>query len=86
MLLTLHTWSEADDSVRRELLARPALADGGTLRIAVGEIIERVRKDGDTPLLQLTRELDQANLEQLRVTPEERHEAAASLDTGAARD
>jgi histidinol dehydrogenase len=83
MLLTLYTWSEADESARRLLLARPALAEGETVRTGVGEIIERVRSDGDTALLQLTRELDQAELRELRVTPEERHEAAASLDSKA---
>jgi histidinol dehydrogenase len=83
MLLALHNWSEADDSARRQLLARPALADGGTLRIAVGDIIERVRNDGDTALRQLTRDLDKAELGQFRVTPEERHEAAESLDSKA---
>jgi histidinol dehydrogenase len=83
MLLEVHNWSEVDATVRRRLLARPAMAAGETIRDGVKEIIARVRRDGDEGLLQLTRELDQAKLENLRVTPEERDEAAEMLDSKA---
>ncbi len=83
MALALYTWSEADDSTRRHLLERPALVASETIRAGVSGIIERVRREGDHALLQLTRKLDQAELQKLRITPEERDEAAAVLNSKA---
>jgi histidinol dehydrogenase len=65
------------------LLQRPAVAVSASIDADVRGIIDRVRRDGDTALLQLTRELDQAELQQIRVTPKERDAAGKHLDTQA---
>jgi histidinol dehydrogenase len=83
VLLAIHNWSRSDEATRQRLLARPLAASSETIRKGVRGIIDRVRRDGDRALLELTREFDQASLRQFRVTAEEREEAAKELDSKA---
>src|SRR4029078_4403687 len=50
---------------RRDVLARPALANDETLAERVAAIIERVRNEGDSALLDLTAKLDRVELASL---------------------
>jgi len=59
MTITLNAirWSDCDDRERSRLLARPVFDDGGRPAV-VASIIDRVRRDGDRALAELTAELD----------------------------
>ena len=72
-------WTQLTTDEREALLRRPALADDERLQASVAAIIERVRKEGDRALRELTEELDGVRLDALRVTPDEFEKAAASL-------
>jgi histidinol dehydrogenase len=60
-------WQDLTAEGRRAVLARPALANDASLQGRVAEIIERVRKEGDTALLDLTAKLDRVELKSLEV-------------------
>lgn len=53
------------------LLARPLQQENETIRERVGNIIERVRKDGDTALQELSDQFDGVRLDSLAVTADE---------------
>lgn len=61
------------------LLARPALAKDAYLAARVAEIIERVRREGDAALLDLTEKLDGVRLRSLEVGDTEIEESGARL-------
>lgn len=54
--------------------------ENSTIEVAVKDIIERVKKDGDAALLSYTREFDKVELSQLKVTNEEIEEAFKQTD------
>jgi histidinol dehydrogenase len=82
-LLRRCQWSGLDAAGRREALLRPALTQNPDLPRQVGEIIAAVRRDGDAALLRLARELDRAELVDLRVPEAEMRAAEAELPTEA---
>ena len=49
--------------------------ENNKVEIAVKDIIERVKKDGDAALISYTKEFDKVELSQLKVTDEEIEEA-----------
>lgn len=63
-----------------ELCMRPQL-ELGFLEGNVNNILERVRKSGDTALLEFTRQFDGVVLDKLAVTPEEISDASLKLPT-----
>jgi histidinol dehydrogenase len=75
MSLNLYRWNELDDAAREALLRRPAVAAGATVEATVREILAAVRSDGDDAVRRLTRKLDGAEVDELRV-PEEAFPAA----------
>ncbi len=83
MSVTLITWSELDESARRGVLQRPAVAADASIRADVRKIIDAVRKDGDAAVKALTLKLDGAELDQLRVSDEEIAVAESELDAEA---
>ncbi len=72
-------WQELDPEGREALLRRPALAQDESLQAEVARILERVRRDGDQALTELTEELDGVKLSTLRVAEDEFSAAEAAL-------
>ena len=64
-------WTELDAARREQALARPPVIEAETFHADVRRIVESVRRDGDVALLRLTRELDNAVLTEIEVTPAE---------------
>ncbi|HKL62434.1 MAG TPA: histidinol dehydrogenase [Woeseiaceae bacterium] len=75
MSLNLYRWNELDDADREALLRRPAVAAGASVEATVREILDAVRREGDDAVRRLTRQLDRAEVDELRV-PEEAFAAA----------
>jgi histidinol dehydrogenase len=78
-MMQITNWASLDAAARAELLRRPAVADDGSIRPAVTEIIERVRKGGDPVLRELTLQLDRADVGELCVADEEIDAASRQL-------
>jgi histidinol dehydrogenase len=76
-----YLWNELPAARQRELLSRPALVDDATLRSGVTAIIERVRGEGDTALLDLTAKYDRVQLASLEVEDAEFEAATGELTT-----
>ncbi len=72
-------WSSLDSAGRREALQRPAVTQNSGLEQKVRNIIATVRQDGDAALRRLARELDRAELIDLRVSEDEARAAEAAL-------
>ncbi len=64
-----------------KLLARPALAKDASVATSVAAIIERVRREGDAALLDLTQKLDGVRLRSLEVGDKEIDESGARLNS-----
>ncbi len=79
MPLDVIEWRTLDENARRRLLERPALTSAADVCDGVAEIVRRVRAGGDRALLELTAELDRADLNDLRVTDSEFAAAEAAL-------
>lgn len=79
MRLRLYTWSPQDATGRRAALLRPAVSQSTDLERKVRAIIDTVRQDGDAALLRFARELDRAELADLRVSEDEARAAEAGL-------
>ena len=77
-ILRVHDWMRLDPAARRELLRRPAQRDQEETMAGTRAIVERVRRDGDRALRQLTAEHDHVQLEQLRVSRSEEHTSNSS--------
>jgi histidinol dehydrogenase len=75
-----YEWNRLSSEQRNALLRRPALQDDAALRARVAALIERVRREGDRALLELTEELDKARLASIEVTAAEFEAAERSLD------
>ncbi len=82
-MLTIVTWSDLDSRQRSACLERPAVAADESIRSKVAEIIGRVRRDGDTALLEFTRDFDGVILDELAVDKAEIAAAENSLDAEA---
>jgi histidinol dehydrogenase len=72
-------WESSSAVEQRKLLARPALAKDSSAAASVAAIIERVRRDGDAALLDLTAKLDGVRLKSLEVGDSEIDESGARL-------
>jgi histidinol dehydrogenase len=72
-------WQSSTEEQRRKLLARPALAKDPNVAAGVAAIIDRVRREGDAALLDLTAKHDGARLESLEVSEAEIDESGARL-------
>jgi histidinol dehydrogenase len=83
--LKIHDWSRLDAAARRDLLRRPAQRDQDETMAGARAIVERVRRDGDAALLELTAEHDHVRLESLRVSEHEFDEAATALSANEKR-
>ena len=73
------TWQSSSAGQQRKLLTRPALAKDSNLASSVASIIERVRREGDAALLDLTAKLDGVRLKALEVGDTEIDESGTRL-------
>jgi len=80
----LFDWSAASAEKRAAALQRPPMPvgnlSGGNFQRAVGEIISRVRENGDDALRELGEKYDGVKLEQLEVSVDEWAEAKSLVD------
>ena len=74
----MQTYINPDRSLWEGICSRPA-GDNPVVRERVAAIIERVRKDGDEALRQLSLEIDGRELGSVEVTPSEIEEAVAKV-------
>jgi histidinol dehydrogenase len=72
-------WQTLDSSARGAALARPRSAQDPQIRAQAATIVEAIRREGDAGLRRLTRELDGAELGELRVSVAELAAARAAL-------
>ena len=72
-------WQTLDSSARGAALARPRSAQDPQIRAQAAAIVEAIRREGDAGLRRLTRELDGAELGELRVSVAELAAARAAL-------
>ncbi len=72
-------WNALDTPARERALLRPAVRAGEEVARAVATIIANVRQRGDAAVLELTRKLDRAALDGLRVSEAEAERARAAL-------
>ena len=79
MRFRCYDWSTLGTADRRTALLRPAITQNPDLDGKVRSIIAAVRKDGDSALFRLARELDRAELTDLRVSDDEARSAEAAL-------
>ena len=83
--MRIAVWQTSTAEQQRKLLARPALAKDASVAAGVASIIERVQREGDAALLDLTAKLDGVRLESLEVGATEIEAAGARL-SAAQRD
>ncbi|MBT8081282.1 MAG: histidinol dehydrogenase [Gammaproteobacteria bacterium] len=83
MSVRLSIWSELDEADRFNVLQRPAVAADVKIRDDVIRIVDAVRAGGDTAVRDLTRTFDGAEIDRLRISPEEIEAAAGELDAEA---
>ncbi|HET7610112.1 MAG TPA: histidinol dehydrogenase [Gammaproteobacteria bacterium] len=72
-------WESSSAALQRKLLARPALALDASVAASVAAIVERVRREGDAALLDLTAKLDGVRLQSLEVGAAEIEESGTRL-------
>ena len=77
--MRVETWTTLTAERQSKLLARPALAQDASVAASVGAIIERVRREGDAALLDLTAKLDHVQLRSLEVGDTEIDESGTRL-------
>jgi len=84
-MLEILTWETLDDAAKTATLERPAVASDADIRRDVAEIIAAVRDRGDQALFELTRRLDRAELDSLRIGAEEFAAAEQAVSADAVR-
>ncbi len=80
MSIDVAIWSALNEAEKAALLTRPAVESDREIRERVAGIIADVRHRGDDAVIELTRELDRAELAALRVDAAEIEAAESSLD------
>lgn len=73
-------WKSLSKAERHRALERPAQRDAARVATDAAAIIDKVRREGDAALRELTRRFDGAELESLEVSPEEFADAGRALD------
>jgi len=78
--MRVEIWKNLSAERQRALLARPALVNDASFAARVTSIIERVRREGDAALFDLTAKLDRVQLSSLEVSDAEFDDAETRLD------
>lgn len=72
-------WQACSKEQQQALLMRPAIAASETITQTVREVLEQVKTNGDDALRAFSARFDKAQVEDLRVTPQQMEEASARL-------
>ncbi|WP_298749178.1 histidinol dehydrogenase [uncultured Serinicoccus sp.] len=78
--MNILTWTELDETERREALRRGTAAAGPEVTAGVAQILQQVREGGDEALVELTARFDGARPSAIRVPVADRDAAVASLE------
>ena len=81
--VTVYEWNDLSADERARLLERPAVRDNREIESQAASIIERARAEGLAGLIQITRELDDVDLDDIRVSPAELDAAKARIGSAA---
>ena len=73
-------WQNADETERRQALARPARHDDAAVVEGVAAILEAVKLRGDAAVREFARRFDGSDRSCWRISPSEIAEAAANAD------
>jgi len=77
----VHRWADLDEQQRGALLQRPLAPQDPSVRQDVEKIIAAVQAHADTALVEFTRQYDNADVRDFRVSPAEIAAASAQLTT-----
>jgi histidinol dehydrogenase len=72
-------WQQCDAEQQQALLQRPAIAASASITQTVQEVLEQVKANGDEALRAFSARFDKAQVENLRVTPQQIAAASARL-------
>lgn len=72
-------WQSLSESQQDSVLERPAISEGANITAAVSEVINKVRAEGDSALLELTEKFDRVTPESIRVSRKEIDAACGRL-------
>jgi histidinol dehydrogenase len=77
---TVIDWQQCSAEQQRALLTRPAISASDRITLAVNEILDRVKADGDSALREFCARFDKVEVEAIRVTQAEIVAASARLN------
>jgi histidinol dehydrogenase len=83
MTLKIENWNSLSETERAAVLQRPVLRNDAAVGEDVTTILAAVRARGDAAIRELTKKLDGAEIQELRVSDNELSRAAAELDESA---
>jgi len=72
-------WQSLSESQQDSVLERPAISEGANITAAVSEVINKVRAEGDSALLELTEKFDRVTPDSIRVSRKEIDAACGRL-------
>ena len=73
-------WQQASPQQQQEALARPVASNADNVRVAVAQILTRIKNEGDTALKQLTLQFDKVQLQSLQLSAAATQALADKLD------
>lgn len=78
-IMTPIDWQQCDEQQQKALLMRPAISASASISEVVRDVLTKVKEEGDDALRELSARFDKAQVENLRVTPEEMQAASDRL-------
>ena len=78
-IMTPINWQQCDEQQQKALLMRPAISASASISEVVRDVLTKVKEEGDDALRELSARFDKAQVENLRVTPEEMQAASDRL-------
>ena len=78
-IMTPIDWHQCDEQQQKALLMRPAISASASISEVVRDVLTKVKEEGDDALREFSARFDKAQVENLRVTPEEMQAASDRL-------
>ncbi len=78
-IMTPVSWQQCSSEQQQALLQRPAIAASESISATVREVLDQVNNNGDAALREFSARFDKAQVDALRVTPEQIAAASARL-------
>lgn len=78
-IMTPIDWQQCDEQQQQTLLMRPAISASASISEIVRDVLTKVKEQGDEALREFSARFDKAQVENLRVTPEEMQAASDRL-------